>query len=346
MVNDGTAETTYCVYDAAGQRVRKITERQNGSRKKERIYLGGFELYREYDGSGTGVTLERDTLHVIDDKQRIALVETRTQGSESASPEQLIRYQFGNHLGSASLELDDAGQVISYEEYYPYGSTSYQAGHSVAEVSLKRYRYTGMERDEETGFAYHGARYYAPWVGRWTSSDPVGVRGGENLYRYCTANPVVRIDHGGKEDEYCWTPGCGTPAPLDAIKDLVWGAGEGAYDAGKSVKEGIEQADEDLKNGIQKVIEDPDGAVHDFADMINKGGPGMLLYEGLYRQGEHIYDEYNAFEDALDQGKLRSAARIVTRNTVQIGVQVGAAELFGAAAAEFEVGELRGRSGK
>ena len=85
-------------------------------------------------------------------KQRIALVETRTQGDDG-SPEQLIRYQFGNHLGSASLELDEAGQIISYEEYYPYGSTSYQAGRSAAEVSLKRYRYTGKERDEETGFA-------------------------------------------------------------------------------------------------------------------------------------------------------------------------------------------------
>ena len=132
----GTPETTYYVYDAAGQRVRKVTERQNGTRKNERIYLGGFEVYREYDGDGNSVTLERETLHVMDDKQRIALVETRTQGNDG-SPEQLIRYQFGNHLGSASLELDDAGQIISYEEYYPYGSTSYQAGRSATEVSLE-----------------------------------------------------------------------------------------------------------------------------------------------------------------------------------------------------------------
>ena len=61
--NDGgTPETTYYVYDAAGQRVRKVTERQNGTRKDERIYLGGFEVYRKYDGSGTGVMLgARDT---------------------------------------------------------------------------------------------------------------------------------------------------------------------------------------------------------------------------------------------------------------------------------------------
>ena len=61
MVNDGTPETTYYVYDAAGQRVRKVTERQNGTRKNERIYLGGFEMYREYDGDGMSVSLERES---------------------------------------------------------------------------------------------------------------------------------------------------------------------------------------------------------------------------------------------------------------------------------------------
>ena len=93
VVNSGTPETTYYVYDAAGQRIRKVTERQNGTRKNERIYLGGFEVYREYGGSGTSVDLERESLHVMDDKQRIALVETRTQGDDG-SPVQLIRYQF------------------------------------------------------------------------------------------------------------------------------------------------------------------------------------------------------------------------------------------------------------
>src|SRR5712692_1275761 len=174
-------ERTYYVDDAGGQRVRKVTERQNGTRKNERTYLGGFEVFREYDGGGTSVSLERETLHVMDDKQRIALVETRTTLANDGSPAQLIRYQFSNHLGSARLELDEQGQIISYEEYYPYGSTSYQAAHSQTETP-KRYRYTGLERDEESGFQYHGARYYLPWLGRWSSSDPIGVKGGINLY--------------------------------------------------------------------------------------------------------------------------------------------------------------------
>ena len=191
------AETTFYVYDAGGQRVRKLTERQNGSRKAERIYLGGFEIYREFKGNGIDIALERVTLHIMDDKQRIALVETLTQGKDG-SPPQLIRYQFGNHLGSASLELDDQGNVISYEEYTPYGSTSYQAVDQSIKAAAKRYRYTGKERDDETGFGYHGARYYAGWLGRWVSCDPVWKG---DLYVYARSNPVYFHDPDGKDDE-------------------------------------------------------------------------------------------------------------------------------------------------
>lgn len=77
---DGIAaqgESTYYGYDAAGQRMWKATERQNGARKDERIYIGGFEIYRSYNGAGTTLTLERETLHVTHGKQVIALVETR-----------------------------------------------------------------------------------------------------------------------------------------------------------------------------------------------------------------------------------------------------------------------------
>ncbi|HZR39087.1 MAG TPA: RHS repeat-associated core domain-containing protein, partial [Ktedonobacteraceae bacterium] len=173
--NGGRPETTCYVYDASGQRVRKVTERQAATGQtptllKERIYLDGCEIYREYSGDGSTITLERETLLIMDDRQRIALVETRTQGSDG-SPAQLLRYQFSNHLGSASLELDEQAQIISYEEYFPYGSTSYQAVRSSTETP-KRYRYTGKERDEENGLYYHGARYYACWLGRWTSCDP------------------------------------------------------------------------------------------------------------------------------------------------------------------------------
>ncbi len=198
----GTPETTYYVYDAAGQRLRKVTERQAGSgqmptRLREHLYLGVLEVYREYGGDGATVTLERQALHIMDDKRCVALIETRTQGSDPA-PAQLVRYQLGNHLGSTILELDAAGQVISYEEYYPYGGTSYQALRRQTETP-KRRRYAGKERDAETGLYYYGARYYAPWLGRWTSYDPAGLADGLNLYWYARCSPIVWHDASGRQ---------------------------------------------------------------------------------------------------------------------------------------------------
>jgi RHS repeat-associated protein len=203
--------TGYYVYDSAGQRVRKVIERL-GALVEERVYLGGYEVYRKRLGAATAV--ERQTLHVMDDQQRIGLVETRTQGADG-SPAQLIRYQFGNHLGSSSLELDDDANVISYEEYLPYGSTSYQAVDKTINAAAKRYRFTGKERDDESGLSYHGARYYAPWLGKWISTDPAGMVDGPNLYAYARDNPVRNNDEAGTQcmDVLAWS----TPSGPDAL---------------------------------------------------------------------------------------------------------------------------------
>jgi len=197
----GVGGVAFYVYDASGQRVRKVWEKAPGL-TEERIYLGGFEIFRKHAGpiGANTAALERETLHVMDDKQRFALVETRTldTGSNDQAPRQLIRYQFGNHLGSASLELDERAQIISYEEYAPYGSSTYQAVRSQTETA-KRYRYTGKERDEESGLYYHGARYYAPWLGRWVSCDPLSTVDGFNLYRYSRDNPIQLMDPSGND---------------------------------------------------------------------------------------------------------------------------------------------------
>src|SRR5262249_26774524 len=131
VVNAGTPETTFYAYDGAGQRVRKVTDRQTAAgndpaRRAERIYLGPLEIYREFAGDGTTVMLQREALRLDAGKHPIALVETRTVGNDPA-PAQLVRYQYANQLGSATLELDGQARIITYEEYFPYGSTSYQA---------------------------------------------------------------------------------------------------------------------------------------------------------------------------------------------------------------------------
>jgi RHS repeat-associated protein len=200
----GTPQTACYAYNASGQRVRKVTDQQAASgqaatRKTERIYLGAVEIYREYSGDGTTIILERETLDLSDGRTTAALVETRTAGTDKAAA-QLVRYQHSNHLGSAVLELDDGSDIISYEEYFPYGSTSYQAVRSQTETP-KRYRYTGKEHDEENDLNYHGARYYAPWLARWTQPDPAGLGDGINLYRYVSGNPVALRDPSGTNGE-------------------------------------------------------------------------------------------------------------------------------------------------
>ncbi len=189
-------ERTWYVYDAAGQRVRKVTVLASGELKDERLYLGGLEVYRRHSGPTAG--LVRESLHVMEGKRRVALAETRVAGSETGVPAQLVRYQFGNHIGSASLELDNAARLVSYEEYAPFGSTTYEAASGLTEAP-KRYRFTGKERDEESGFYYQGARYYAPWLGRWTTADPAGLADGDDLYRYARNNPVSFTDPSGTE---------------------------------------------------------------------------------------------------------------------------------------------------
>jgi RHS repeat-associated protein len=106
-----------------------------------------------------------------------------------------------SHLGSATIELDEHAKVLSYEEYSPYGSTTYQGNDSTLETP-KRYRFTGKERDEESGLNYNGARYYAPWLARWCSPDPSGTNDGVNTFVYCHCNPVVGVDTTGKDDSH------------------------------------------------------------------------------------------------------------------------------------------------
>ena len=199
VADAGERQTTHYVYDAGGQRSRKVTERDCGKRRSERFYVGGFELFREF--AGDEVSMERETLHIMDDKRRIALVETKTaeDGDALHAATSTQRYQLANHLGSACLEVDEAGGLITFEEYSPYGDTTYQAGTSAAEVSLKRYRYTGKERDEEMGLYYHGARYYAPWLGRWTACDPKGIDDGLTAYWYARDNPSTLVDPRGTD---------------------------------------------------------------------------------------------------------------------------------------------------
>ena len=188
----------YC-YDSSGERVRKVVQKPGII--EEHIYLGGYEVYRRKFNNV--LWDERETLTISDDQKTIVRIETKkVENGYTITPVSNQRYQYDNHLGSACLELDSSANIISYEEYHPFGTTSYRAGSSQTEVSLKRYKYCGKERDEETGLYYYGARYYAAWLGRFVSVDPMQFKYPYYTpYQYAGNKPISYIDLDGLEPD-------------------------------------------------------------------------------------------------------------------------------------------------
>jgi RHS repeat-associated protein len=181
-------------YDASGERVRKVVDRDGVVH--EHIYFGACEIFRERVRGA--LEQERQTVHVDDEGRRTALLERQTvRGGARIDGEPRIRIQLGDHLESVAFEVTERGAMISYEEYLPFGETAVHAAD--LEVSRRRYRYTGKEKDEESGLAYHSARYYAPWLGRWVSADPAEFVDGGNVYRYCSGAPTRLSDPTGCE---------------------------------------------------------------------------------------------------------------------------------------------------
>jgi RHS repeat-associated protein len=159
------------------------------------IYIDGVFEHHRLVKPGVPV-MENDTLHVMENQSRIALVRAGDAFPDDGVPEIKVKYDLGDHLGSSNVitggKLSTDSNVINREEYFAYGETSFGI------CARKRYRFTGKERDEESGLYYHGVRYYAPWLRRWVSCDPLGAADQLNLYSYVHANPLRFFDTDGR----------------------------------------------------------------------------------------------------------------------------------------------------
>ena len=99
------------------------------------------------------------------------------------------------HLGSANWITDYTGAPIQYIHYAPYGEL---IDNQVPYGYDERYKFTGKERDEETGYDYFGARFY--WqAGTWLSVDPWADKYPQiSPYAYCGWNPIKFVDPDGR----------------------------------------------------------------------------------------------------------------------------------------------------
>ena len=108
-----------------------------------------------------------------------------------------IYFYHSDHLGSASWITDSSSVPIQYIHYAPYGELlANQAPYSYDE----RFKFTGKERDSETGYDYFGARYYWSTLGYWLSVDPLaGKYPNISPYAYCHWNPIGFVDPDGED---------------------------------------------------------------------------------------------------------------------------------------------------
>ena len=176
------------LYGADGTRVKKWVRRGGTAALDESVtYVGALTEHHRWARRGGG---ECRLLHIADGPQRVAVIRAGDVHPNDASPP--IRYELADHLGSAAVSLDASGAWINREEYFPYGETSFGS------FARKRYRFIGRERDEESSLGYHGARYYAAHLGRWTACDPAGPVDGLNLYAYARGQPLDLSDRNGR----------------------------------------------------------------------------------------------------------------------------------------------------
>jgi RHS repeat-associated protein len=163
----------------------------------------------EYDGEGhrvRQVVNGVETVFVYDGLGRLAA----EYGPPPAGTPGL-NYVTSDLLGSVRLVTSESAQLVSRHDYAPFGEeltnatrTSLNVGYGGAD--LFRHRFTGKERDSETGLDYFGARYFSSQQGRFMSPDPLlnltpTIMDPQrwNRYAYVRNNPLRHVDPNGED---------------------------------------------------------------------------------------------------------------------------------------------------
>ncbi|GLX64766.1 hypothetical protein KMU_28080 [Proteus vulgaris] len=184
-------------YNSASQRVTKIRGRKIANGDLEKVTTHYLPNIEQWEVSTSAITEK----YVVVQINAGTSAKVRALCWEIGSPKGIennsLRYSYDDGIGNSGLETDGKGQLVSYEEYYPYGGTAIWFSGNTVEADYKTIRYSGKEKDS-TGMYYYGYRYYQPWIGRWLSADPAGTVDGLNLYRMVRNNPVTLHDPDGR----------------------------------------------------------------------------------------------------------------------------------------------------
>lgn len=164
----------------------------------------GVETFFGYDGDGRRVTVGNRVM-VYDAFGKLAV---EYGGTVAASGREYVGV---DHLGSTRAVMGETGAVVRRMDFWPFGAemsgvdTAWRtAGLGFVVDGRVRMKFTGKERDSETGWDYFGARYMSSAQGRFTSPDPVWITPRRmldpqelNLYAYVRNNPLKYIDPDG-----------------------------------------------------------------------------------------------------------------------------------------------------
>jgi RHS repeat-associated protein len=210
-------------YDAAGnQTVVNGNTITYDAENREAVVAGlGINETYLYDGDGRrvakGVTGNSpNTVFVYDAMGQLAAEYSTTTNSSPCR----TCYLSDDHLGTARLVMDGQGNVVARHDYLPFGEeiAAGQAGRTSQwgpGNDTVNQKFTGKERDSESGLDYFGARYYGSALGRFTSPDKPLIGQNErnpqswNLYTYVGNNPLARIDPNGESWRVCVDNGNG-----------------------------------------------------------------------------------------------------------------------------------------
>ncbi len=118
---------------------------------------------------------------------------------------QVVEYYHLDAVGNVRVVTNQAGQVVERHDYLPFGEECLTPPCTPLQGTNTR-KFTGKERDAETGLDYFGARYYGSKIARFTTVDPVYNWNANlvspqrwNRYAYALNNPLRNVDPDGRD---------------------------------------------------------------------------------------------------------------------------------------------------